>query len=190
MYFRECPFFIARREIESADVVVANHALVMAALENESVLPNAKDLLLVLDEGHHLPDVARDALEIDGEITAIFVNSQIEGIARHIEQCGAQYSPKNRPKLMDSERLKAHCEEMRQLTTDFDRMASSLLPVGSSDPNYRFEMGVLPEPMVDIAVRLYKLTDGLRGLAEFMMNDLQEKPVVTTLCVCIRLFCR
>lgn len=175
MYFRECPFFIARREIESADVVVANHALVMAALENESVLPNAKDLLLVLDEGHHLPDVARDALEIDGEITAIFVNGQVEGIARHIEQCGAQYSPKNRPKLMDSERLKAHCEEMRQLTTDFDRMATSLLPVGSSEPNYRFEMGVLPEPMVDIAVRLYKLTDGLRGLAEFMMNDLQEK---------------
>lgn len=99
----------------------------------------------------------------------------MEGIARHIEQCGAQYSPKNRPKLMDSERLKAHCEEMRQLTTDFDRMATSLLPVGSSEPNYRFEMGVLPEPMVDIAVRLYKLTDGLRGLAEFMMNDLQEK---------------
>lgn len=48
-------------------MVVANHALVMAALETESVLPNPKELLLVLDEGHHLPEVARDALEIDGK---------------------------------------------------------------------------------------------------------------------------
>jgi ATP-dependent DNA helicase DinG len=35
-------------------VVVANHALV-AALESEAVLPEPKNLLLVLDEGHHLP---------------------------------------------------------------------------------------------------------------------------------------
>lgn len=45
-------------------MVVANHALVMAAMESEAVLPDPKNLLLVLDEGHHLPDVARDALEM------------------------------------------------------------------------------------------------------------------------------
>lgn len=63
-YYRECPFFVARREIQEAEVVVANHALVMAAMESEAVLPDPKNLLLVLDEGHHLPDVARDALEM------------------------------------------------------------------------------------------------------------------------------
>ncbi len=47
-----------------------NHALVMAAMESEAVLPDPKNLLLVLDEGHHLPDVARDALEMSAEITA------------------------------------------------------------------------------------------------------------------------
>ncbi len=93
-YFRECPFFIARKEIESADVVVANHALVMAALETESVLPNPKELLLVLDEGHHLPDVARDALEIEGEITAVFANMQLDMIVRLVDQCLVQYRPK------------------------------------------------------------------------------------------------
>ncbi len=51
-------------------MVVANHALVMAAMESEAVLPEPKNLLLVLDEGHHLPDVARDALEMSAEITA------------------------------------------------------------------------------------------------------------------------
>ena len=37
----------------NAEVVVANHALVMAAMESEAVLPDPKNLLLVLDEGHH-----------------------------------------------------------------------------------------------------------------------------------------
>lgn len=41
-FYQRCPFFIARREIEDADVVVANHALVMAAMESESVLPEPK----------------------------------------------------------------------------------------------------------------------------------------------------
>lgn len=55
--------------------MVANHALVMAAMESEAVLPEPKHLLLVLDEGHHLPDVARDALEMSAEITAPSVSS-------------------------------------------------------------------------------------------------------------------
>ncbi|MDI4751815.1 macro domain-containing protein, partial [Salmonella enterica subsp. enterica serovar Anatum] len=41
----ECPFFVARREIQEAEVVVANHALVMAAMESEAVLPEPKHLL-------------------------------------------------------------------------------------------------------------------------------------------------
>ncbi|STT02353.1 ATP-dependent DNA helicase DinG [Klebsiella pneumoniae] len=36
---------MARREIQEAEVVVANHALVMAAMESEAVLPEPKNLL-------------------------------------------------------------------------------------------------------------------------------------------------
>ncbi|MGY0156527.1 ATP-dependent DNA helicase DinG [Edwardsiella tarda] len=171
-YFRDCPFFLARREIESADVVVANHALVMAALESESVLPPPKDLLLVLDEGHHLPEVARDALEMEGEVSALFVQGQIEMIVRHIEQCHSQYQPKNPPRLLNSARLQEHCAELRQLIGDFDRAAQALL---GDEAQYRFVLGQLPEALAGLAQRLYKLCDGLRGLCEFMMNDLQEK---------------
>lgn len=112
-YIRECPFYIVRKEIESADVVVTNHALVMAALETESVLPNPKALLLVLDEGHHLPDVARDALEISGEITALSANLQLDMLVRQVEQCMSQYRPKNPPGLANSALLNHHCETLR-----------------------------------------------------------------------------
>ncbi|EPB4502701.1 ATP-dependent DNA helicase DinG [Yersinia enterocolitica] len=174
-YFRECPFFIARKEIESADVVVANHALVMAALETESVLPNPKELLLVLDEGHHLPDVARDALEIEGEITAVFANMQLDMIVRLVDQCMVQYRPKNPPGLANPERLKDHCEQLRELMLSVEQQVSQLLPADGSPAVYRFEMGELPGSLTEDCAKLFKLTDALRGLAEFVLNDLSEQ---------------
>lgn len=51
-------------------MVVVNYALVMAAMESEAVLFDSKNLLLVLDEGYYLSDVARDAFEMSVEIIA------------------------------------------------------------------------------------------------------------------------
>lgn len=174
-YFRDCPFFLARKEIETADVVVANHALVMAALESESVLPEAKNMLLVLDEGHHLPEVARDALEMEGEITVGFIAHQLEQFMRQTEQTLAQFRPARPPQLSQEERLKNHCLDIQQLMAQFEQLALAYLPRDSVQGEYRFSMGMLPASMSEIAAQLFKLTDALRMLAEFLLNDLSEK---------------
>ena len=174
-YFRECPYFVARKEIESADVVVTNHALVMAALESESVLPPAKDLLLVLDEGHHLPEVARDALEVDAEITAMWNSLQLDNFVRQIEQCLSLFTPKNPPPLTNAERLHNHCAEMRELLLLIEQSVSQYLPPDTPEAEHRFELGALPPELTEQCSRLFKLTDGLRSLAEYMVNDLSEK---------------
>ncbi|QUG76549.1 ATP-dependent DNA helicase DinG [Erwinia sp. E602] len=174
-WFRECPFYVARREIEDADVVVANHALVMAALETESVLPPPKNLLLVLDEGHHLPEVARDALEMSGEITPGWNTLQLDLFCRLVEQCMAQFRPKRPPPLASPERLKGHCEEVREQLQMLSQILGLWLPPEGQEGEHRFEMGLLPEEVLTICMRLFKLTDALRGLAEGLMNDLSEK---------------
>lgn len=174
-WFKECPFYVARREIEHADVVVANHALVMAALETESVLPPPKNLLLVMDEGHHLPDVARDALEMSGEITPGWNTLQLDLFCRLVEQCMAQFRPKRPPGLSNPERLKAHCEEVREQLQMLSQILNQVLPPHNQEGEYRFEMGLLPEEVLTICARLFKLSDGLRGLAEALLNDLGEK---------------
>ncbi len=174
-WFRECPFYVARREIEHADVVVANHALVMAALETESVLPPPKNLLLVLDEGHHLPDVARDALEMSGDITPAWSTLQLDLFCRLVEQCMTQFRPKRAPNLGNAGRLKAHCEEVHEQLQQLSQILNQLLPPGHQEAGYRFEMGHLPEEVMTICARLFKLSDGLRGLAEALLNDLSEK---------------
>ncbi|SFM88563.1 ATP-dependent DNA helicase DinG [Izhakiella capsodis] len=174
-WFKTCPFFLARREMENADVIVSNHALVMAALESESVLPPAKDLLLVIDEGHHLPDVARDALEMSGEITPGWTTVQLDLFRRLVELCMTQFRPKSPPGLGNAERLTQHCEEIREHLQSLAQLLALWLPPGEQPGEYRFEMGHLPDEIMTLCARLAKLSEGLRGLADALLNDLSEK---------------
>ena len=121
-YYRECPFFVARREIQEAEVVVANHALVMAALESEAVLPEPKNLLLVLDEGHHLPDVARDALEMSAEITAPWFRLQLDLFCKLVATCMEQFRPKTTPPLAVPDGLGEHCGEVYGLIASLNNI--------------------------------------------------------------------
>lgn len=173
-WYRECPFFVARREINEAEVVVANHALVMAALENDSVLPPAKNLLLVLDEGHHVPEVARDALETGAEISPGWGRLQLDLFMKLIATCLEQCRPKTVPPLATPERLSNHCEETGELLSSVARIMNLLLP-GEGEAEHRFEMGVLPDELTEMVQRLAKLMDALRGLSEAFLNDLSEK---------------
>jgi ATP-dependent DNA helicase DinG len=61
-HVRQCSFFKARDSLDKVDVVVTNHDLVLAdlALGGGVILPDPADTLYIFDEGHHLPDKARD----------------------------------------------------------------------------------------------------------------------------------
>lgn len=57
-FFKQCPFFKARGSLEDADVIVANHDLVLAdlTLGGGAVLPEPEDSIYILDEAHHLAE--------------------------------------------------------------------------------------------------------------------------------------
>lgn len=59
-YFDSCAFFDARKDLDDAQVVVANHDLVLAdlALGGGAILPEPENALYIFDEAHHLPDKA------------------------------------------------------------------------------------------------------------------------------------
>lgn len=174
-YYHRCPFFLARREIDEVDVVITNHALVMAAMESESVLPDAKNILLVLDEGHHIPDVARDALEVEGEITLSALNMQLDNMTRHVSQYLAQFIPVKPPKLADPIRFDAHIAKMREAYQNVEHFTRALLPERSENDEYLFPLGQLPEQLLLCCQDLFKLTDGLKMLGESILNDLTER---------------
>jgi ATP-dependent DNA helicase DinG len=57
-----CPFHKARETMDTADVLVVNHSLLLADLElgGGKILPAPEDTFYIIDEAHHLPKVTRD----------------------------------------------------------------------------------------------------------------------------------
>ncbi|MDX1810522.1 MAG: DEAD/DEAH box helicase family protein, partial [Gammaproteobacteria bacterium] len=57
-HFKECPYFKARQELEEADVIIANHDLLLSdlSLGGGVLLPPPAETIYVIDEAHHLPD--------------------------------------------------------------------------------------------------------------------------------------
>jgi ATP-dependent DNA helicase DinG len=56
-YVRECPFFKARSKLKNAEVIIANHDVLLSDLVMGSgvLLPDSAETLYILDEAHHLP---------------------------------------------------------------------------------------------------------------------------------------
>lgn len=59
---RNCPFHVARERIEELDVLIVNHALLLADLElgGGKILSAPDETVYLLDEVHHLPQITRD----------------------------------------------------------------------------------------------------------------------------------
>lgn len=59
-YFEDCPFFKAKRQQTRADVIVANHSLLLADLQlgGGIILPSPEKCIYIIDECHHLPEQA------------------------------------------------------------------------------------------------------------------------------------
>ncbi|WP_024792210.1 ATP-dependent DNA helicase DinG [Candidatus Ruthturnera calyptogenae] len=54
-FYQNCAFFKARQKITKADVIVANHDLVLADLSTgNTILPNVNKSIFIFDEAHHL----------------------------------------------------------------------------------------------------------------------------------------
>ena len=53
-FYNDCSFFKARKKVAQADVIIANHDLVLADIfSGNSILPDVEDCIFVFDEAHH-----------------------------------------------------------------------------------------------------------------------------------------
>jgi len=59
----KCPFYRARKAAEAANVIVVNHALLLAdAVSEDHIIPDYQQL--VIDEAHHLEDAVTNSLSV------------------------------------------------------------------------------------------------------------------------------
>lgn len=159
---RDCPFQKSRSDLDKADVIIANHSLVMADadLGGGVILPEPDDTIYVFDEAHHLPKVARDHSS---------AAASLKGAASWLEklnQSATKFSS-----LADEKRVSRFRNELQnsaqELIPALTQLARQFNPDHFEEKVYRFEHGDLPEWLENEAKELKKISSkGLQSLSK------------------------
>ncbi len=168
--FMICPFFTARRAVDDAEIIVANQDLVLADLtmpgEDDGsgvpawggvILPRPDETLYIFDEGHHVAGKA-----IDRGAAEVHLGAGMHQLGRLGRQVHAAYS------LADKERLGKLSldqgdEKLQELGNALEQLEKEIrlgwLPdPAQAEPIYRGSLGQLPQPWVEHAGVLDRLT--------------------------------
>lgn len=147
-YFRECPYFIAKEKIEEADVIVANHDIILSdlALGGGILIPAPEETLYVFDEAHHLPD--KTINHASSWISVSGTTGWLDKSESIVKQCESILQESDTGKLFSSvdfarEKMK---ETMSQFTITINSMAE-LNQAHQTETTLRFPNGVVPDTL-------------------------------------------
>ncbi len=151
-HHQHCPFHRARNDMDAADVLVVNHALLLSDLTMGGgiILPPPDECIYVLDEAHHLPTIARD----HGAASA-----SIKGSRRWLEKL-AQSAGKlartlNKESLLDPQlKLQDALASLQPDLKALEQWLASHEHLFGSEQHHRFADGVLPDPLPMLAENL------------------------------------
>lgn len=174
-FYNSCSQVAARRRLREADVLVANHDLVLAdlAMGGGVILPAPEDVFYVFDEGHSLTDKAvssfasRHVIGSDrrmcdrlGEYAAE-VNDLMEGVA-----------------LPTSSQLAEDSASLGQMLEDAFRYFSglSLLQITPAvqRPTFEFPHGITPDEFCSIGQNVLTLSSSIEAHLAKLYEDITE----------------
>ncbi|USD36436.1 ATP-dependent DNA helicase DinG [Ferrimonas sp. SCSIO 43195] len=155
---RDCPFHKSRDDMDSWDVLIVNHSLLLADLElgGGKILPDPDSMYYIIDEAHHLPQVTRDfsAASANMKSTADWLG-KLE---------------KSAHKLARELRSDRATNQATELTSDIEAIGDSLGQVvefceanpaifDNPELRHRFEGGELPPVLITLAENLKLATN-------------------------------
>lgn len=178
---RQCPFHRARDDINKADVIVVNHALLLADLElgGGIILPEPDNCFYVLDEAHHLPKISRDF----SSATASIRGSQdwlkkIAQLKQHINNVIKRQTTIT-PGMNMLESAAELSKDLKIIEQHFNDNAHYF----NESEQHRFAMGELPEALIIPACNLKdeskKCLSALNKLASIINEEIKEGNVKT-----------
>lgn len=176
----ECPFFLAREVLETVDVVVANHDLLLAdiSMGGGVILPDPERSFYCIDEAHHLAKKAVNQFAAEHSLSQ--AQSFLEKLSVTTGKIAAHCDKAEVANLADEAAtalLESFGDWMYQV-----QQADELAPTSSgADPLWLWERGQIPEGLetlvenTAISARmllkhLYNLNDAI-GLARRQNDD-------------------
>lgn len=140
-FFHACPYFAARRALDDADVVVANHDLVLAdlALGGGAVLPPPQEAIFVLDEAHHLAEKTQQHFTARARLRGAM--QWLEQLNEAVGTCAQRFA--RPPELVSmAERLASQTAAAAQLLREADAVARQLdIRANEGRDAFRFPLG-------------------------------------------------
>ena len=176
-YFDDCPYFKARNKIDQAEVIVANHDLVLAdlMLGGGVLLPKPEDTFYIFDEGHHLPDKA---------IKHFHASVRINSLKQWLEQLPGACA-QIAGHLSHDDGRNEQLEELPGLTegatNNLEFVATLLEGIEGFEPDrnrdsarLRFPRGEIPEPLHVLAGNLQTSFARIHAILANLSDDLQD----------------
>lgn len=174
---RNCPFHLARAEIDDSQVLVVNHALLLADLDaGSSVLPPPEDCIFVIDEAHHLADVGRDYFSARALLTseASLWQDKVQKLKQLLNKALSQHAA-----ISELLRLADATDEFFSQFQPVQRQIAELFRQQSKGEGHvRFADAVLPEllqrqsePLRDSSQKVLTCIDKLFQLLLESAND-------------------
>ena len=166
-----CPFHLARAEVSSADVLVVNHALLLADLSGgNSILPPPEETLYIIDEAHHLPDSAREFFAAQAQLTHNSI--WLEKAAKTIQQLITLLPATVMKELL---RFDDSCNELNSLLKPVERCVTEFKPRWFNDKTeFRFADAALPKLLQQQAEQLAQVSQKALSQVEKVQQQLQE----------------
>lgn len=168
-HYDNCAFYKARHYLDEADIIVANHDLVLAdlSLGGGVILPNPEDTIYIFDEGHHLADKALGHFHLEASIPA--QKSWLEQLEKYLQEF---INDKDTPK--EFQRSLAKLPEL--LSTLLETLTQThpyLIDLLDTQEKLRFNHGEVPtelrtllgnmkEPMQQVVHSLGTLNEALQ----------------------------
>lgn len=174
-FFKQCPFFRARANLEDSNVIVANHDLVLAdlALGGGAVLPEPEDCIYILDEAHHIAEKTQNHFSSNARI-----NGTIQWLDNVNKALGSVTTRFGQPVSLTSLATGA-AAETDALSSHLYALSDGLntLPFESKDDDrevYRFPQGDIPSTLMDLAMAALPSLGKLCDILEQAHEQLQE----------------
>lgn len=175
-HVKQCSFFKARESMAQADVVVANHDLVLAdlALGGGAILPAPEDAIYVFDEAHHLPDKVINHFSASFRLGASerWLEQAERSVGGIIALPGLQSSLRGQFESLLNLLVAARSglEPLRPLINEFLIQGSER----QGQRQYRFEDGRVPEALASHARALRGAFADLVQHGEKLLDTLQD----------------
>ncbi|SDP80978.1 ATP-dependent DNA helicase DinG [Rhodoferax sp. OV413] len=175
--FNGCTYFEKRKELVGAQVIVANHDLLLSTLGTRT-LPELDNCLLILDEGHHLPAVALDKFSTSMDLSRL---GWIDTLASRAKRIGSLMG------VSEVADVGRYASQLKQTLEDIAKSLAELYaPVlrepssAYGPPRVRLPKGELPlmlvEPLGMVSVMAESFLGVLNDIAKALRAEMKDAP--------------